>query len=124
MSSRILTFGHDPTLQRTRELLLHHDGFDVVTAANGLEAARVLEHQHFDLLILCHTIREQERSSFLSLFHASDHPAKVLVLFTGTSPLVEPGCDSVFCTFDGPGTLLAAVHGLTDDGYSTPATAA
>jgi DNA-binding response OmpR family regulator len=110
--STILAFGHDTTLLRTRELILRHDGFDVVTATERSEASRLLAEQPVDLLILCHTLREQERESILSLAHASQRHLKTLVLVT-TDYAFTSCQDATLCTFDGPPTLLAAVHQLT-----------
>lgn len=123
MSSRILTFGHDPSLLRSRELLLRNEGFEVVTATEPKEATRVLTEQHVDLLILCHTVREQERQTILSFAHASDHALKALLLIAAPTGFMQSGQNSSLSTLDGPRTLLAAVHGLTDHGLpSQPST--
>lgn len=114
MATKILTFGHDSSLLRTREMLLSRDGFEVVSATERSEAIRLMSEQHVDLLILCHTVRDQERQSMLSLTHTPGHTTKALVLLTGTSSFIDAGLHPVLCTIDGPGSLLATVHDLTD----------
>jgi len=114
MATRILTFGHDPSLLRTREMLLSRDGFEVVSATEGAEATRLFSEQHVDLLILCHTLREQECESMLSLTHTPGHETKALVLRTPTSSFIDAGTHPVMCIIDGPSSLLATVHHLTD----------
>jgi DNA-binding response OmpR family regulator len=111
--SKILAFGHDTTLLQTRELILQHDGFDVVTASEYAEASRILSEQPVDLVLLCHTVREAERQSMLSLAHAVRPDAQVLVLVRASFDNLTQGHDATLCTVGNPRTLLAAVHELT-----------
>jgi DNA-binding NtrC family response regulator len=111
--SKILAFGHDTTLLHTRELILRHDGFDVVATTNRAEAGRILSEQPIDLVILCHTVREPERQTILTLAHASRPDLKVLLLTTSCFSSHAWDRDTTLCTLDGPPGLLAAVHQLT-----------
>jgi DNA-binding response OmpR family regulator len=112
--SKILAFGHDTTLLHTRELILRHDGFDVVATTNRAEASRILSEHPIDLLILCHTVREPERQSLLSLAHAFHPDLKVLLLTTSCFPSDRwDRYSTTLCSLDGPPGLLAAVHQLT-----------
>lgn len=111
--SRILTFGHDTTLLQTREMILRKDGQEVLTATAVDEATRILTEQPIDLLILCHTLRQQERESILSLAHTLQRGVKALVLTSTSSGYIATGLDATLCTNDGPPALLATVHQLT-----------
>jgi DNA-binding response OmpR family regulator len=70
MIHRVLIFGHDMTLLKTRELILSQAGSDICITTDGTEATRILASQSVHLLILCHTLREGDRSAILSIAHS------------------------------------------------------
>ncbi len=47
----ILVADDDPVIRRLLEKRLGQSGYDVTIAANGMEAARLLDHKHFDVVI-------------------------------------------------------------------------
>jgi|UPI000478D7F1 DNA-binding NtrC family response regulator len=56
----ILQIGNDSALRTIRAAVLRLTGASVV-AASSHEAMSILRREHFDLLIFCHTVSEQER---------------------------------------------------------------
>lgn len=57
----ILNVGYEPTLLETRTLVLRAAGY-AVESASSIEA--VMQHfraAHFDVVVLCHSVPEQER---------------------------------------------------------------
>jgi len=56
----ILQVGNNSTLATIRASVLRLTGATVV-AASGDEAMNLLRHEHFDLVVFCHTISLEER---------------------------------------------------------------
>jgi CheY-like chemotaxis protein len=114
MASRILNFGHDRTLLSTRGLVLSHEGFEVVNVTDSRQAIGVLIAQHVDLLVLCHTLAEQELQRILSIARTSGQETKALILLASTSSALPADSSASVCSIDGPRCLLATVHQLID----------
>ena len=47
----ILVADDDPVIRKLFEKRLHREGYEVSVAADGTEAARLLDHEHFDVVI-------------------------------------------------------------------------
>ena len=62
-SARILVFGLDADLELTRKLLLNHAGYIVDAAQDWARYDEFLmsDRSHYRLLILCHTLLEEDR---------------------------------------------------------------
>ena len=56
---RVLVVSRDVPLLRTRDLMLG-TFFSVLTAGTVAEARNLIEEERFDLLVLCHSLTEQE----------------------------------------------------------------
>lgn len=110
----VLSCGHDPLLLKTRDLILSRDGFRVINATGADHAQRILAGESVSLLLLCHTLSEEEFKSLLTAARALRPPPGVLALTANTFNSLTPSADAVFDTCDGPGEFLAAVHGLID----------
>jgi two-component system alkaline phosphatase synthesis response regulator PhoP len=71
MTKKILVIEDDPAISRLVDYSLRHEGFEVITAANGLDGIRKAHNEHPDLLILdvmlpgidgfevCHRLRSE-----------------------------------------------------------------
>jgi DNA-binding response OmpR family regulator len=71
MAKKILVIEDDPAISRLVDYSLRHEGYEVVTAANGLEGIRKAHHEAPDLVILdvmlpgmdgfeiCHRLRSE-----------------------------------------------------------------
>ena len=57
----VLSAGKHRELMLTRTEILKRDGLDVVTAATCEQLLQRLALEHFDLVIFCHTFKEEER---------------------------------------------------------------
>lgn len=62
----ILNVGRDPSLLDTRGMVLRSAGYLVESSASLADAVRRFTANDFDLVILCHSLREEER---LGLMH-------------------------------------------------------
>jgi two-component system alkaline phosphatase synthesis response regulator PhoP len=71
MAKKILVIEDDPAISRLVDYSLRHEGYEVVTASNGLEGIRKAHHETPDLVILdvmlpgmdgfeiCHRLRSE-----------------------------------------------------------------
>ena len=124
MPHQVLIYGHDQILLRTRELILRGHGFDVrVTDVPG-ELFTILATRPLDLLILCHSVDEIERSRILATAHASQKGLSTLLLAVGVgNSFSDSENDAIFSTLDGPQNFLGTVCRLTHEpAPSSPAT--
>ena len=65
MTLTIVSVGHDNSLMPIRTLLLRHAGYAVTEAYTCREALQRLISGQFDLVLICHTITEDEKSEFI-----------------------------------------------------------
>lgn len=65
--ARIFSISYDPTLLRTRELLLEQMGHTVASAEGFAEAFAMCEHEPagFDLMVLGHSIPHQDKRAII-----------------------------------------------------------
>lgn len=74
---RILSVGDDPDLLSTRAELLRLTGAEVVKC-RGRDAAKTLETESFDLVVLCHTLSEQEARDVVGVVERRGGITKIL----------------------------------------------
>jgi DNA-binding response OmpR family regulator len=88
ISARILVFGLDADLELTRKLLLNHAGYvvDAVQDWAGYEGLLMSDGSHYRLVVLCHTLLEEDRKASATL--ARERNIEVLEL-TGPFPPEE-----------------------------------
>jgi len=103
---RVLIVSRDEMLLRTREMI-----FGAYFHATGVgrpsEAQAQLQAMHFDLVVLCHSLRRDEGEILARLAHAQNPPAKVLVLGARTEYCArEPWADDQIGVDAGPFGLL------------------
>ena len=74
--TRILTYGYDAVLLDTRRLLLAQAGYDSESVANPheFEAALAALKPAYGLLILCHTVPEEEQTTISASVEQTDVP--------------------------------------------------
>ena len=78
-NKRVLCISWDPALALTRELLLRHAGYEVVSAL-GPAAREHVTRERADLLVLGHSVpREQKRSLIQSFRQHCNAPVLSLV---------------------------------------------
>ena len=76
---RILSISYDPSLLRTRQLMLEMAGYDVVSAEGFADA---LEHctGRFDLVIVGHSIPQKDKRAIVAELHQRGCDAPLLSL--------------------------------------------
>ena len=108
-ASSILVFGRDPALLESRALVLKQAGYKVRALSSWDEAETT---ELVDLMILCHSLREAERTMILRSAAAQWPSAKKLAM-TPLRGSVE-GRVEVFNSFEGPAKLVERVRSLLD----------
>jgi hypothetical protein len=81
MNSRlsVLIVGRDEMLLKTRAMIFGAY-FQVASAGRPTEAEGRLKSTHFDLIVLCHSLREDECEHLADLAHHHAQPGKALAL--------------------------------------------
>jgi CheY-like chemotaxis protein len=67
----ILAVGFDPSLMRTRSLVLQSAGYIVESASSLKEAVTRFRGGDFDLVLLCHSIPMKDRDQLTCLIRAT-----------------------------------------------------
>jgi DNA-binding response OmpR family regulator len=78
----VLAVGMDAQLLRTRRMLLQSAGYIVATALSMKEAFHLFVNGDFDLVILCHTIPEEEKDGLICMIRASGSLVPVFAIST------------------------------------------
>lgn len=79
MPKRILSVSYDESLLKTREMLLQRQGYAVTSALGYIDAIQLCAPPQFDLLILGHSIPDNDKRQLMRAFRAVD-PAPILAL--------------------------------------------
>lgn len=105
----VLNVGHDAALLETRSLVLRSAGYSVESASSVDEAIQRFRAADFDLVVLCHSVPEQERHRLIRLIR--DHGSSTPVIFVSArSASADNFADLTIV--NRPGGLLRAAHEL------------
>jgi hypothetical protein len=75
----ILCVGHDLVLNRTRRMILERC-FAVMLAQSLSEATALLTGRRFALVLLCHSLMDDDCRSIVDFIHNLQSPVRILVL--------------------------------------------
>ena len=106
---RLLSLGYDPILMPVRSMLLHQAGYEVVEARSLGEALKRIKTGNFDLLLICHSVDEDERDLMIEASRLSLPPVPVLCLTT-TPEYSDLNCSAACST--APEFLADVDHAL------------
>lgn len=84
MPAHLLSFGYDPLIMGVRSMLLRTDGYRVTEVLVFREALRLITEAYFDMVLLCHTVPEEQRAELMG--RAADHDGNMPVLCLSTNP--------------------------------------
>ncbi len=82
----VLSAGTDPQLLATRNAVLKQAGYYVTSAATPLELVDKFFSGDYDLVILCHTISENEQKKIFALIHSYSPSVPVVVITADNRP--------------------------------------
>ncbi len=116
----VLIVGMDLTLLTARKLILSRS-YAVVGALPG-QALDLLQDEHFDLLLVCFSIPQEEASAFIQEAHRnSPHMCIVRLLSDASQWIDHPTAHRLIVVDDsGPEVWLRAVDELLSPGTCAP----
>lgn len=80
MGKKILIIEDDPAISRLVDYTLRHEGYEVITAANGLEGIRKARHEAPDLVILDVMLPGMDGFEICHRLRAEPDTAQLLIL--------------------------------------------
>lgn len=91
-SAFILNIGCDPTILSSRGLVLRSAGFSVVSASSLKKGIGFFRWGYFDAIILCHSLQESDRLSFIRVIRAIGSSVPVNTVYSSdfTAPASLP----------------------------------
>jgi CheY-like chemotaxis protein len=102
----VLAVGTDPSLWKTRSLVLQSAGYMVESASSVKEAFDRFQSGDYDLVLLCHSVPRKDKDRLTSLIRASGSRTPIV------SIAGNPGECDAFATAtleDGPSNFLARI---------------
>lgn len=100
----LLCAGHDVMLNRTRRMILEKC-LSVKTANTEAEAIALLLGEHFDLVLLCYSLPDEECRRIVQAVHSLPLPPRILSMAEGHERLLLGPRDEEFLS-GGPAELL------------------
>lgn len=112
-SLRVLIVSRDEMLLRTREMIL--GGFFEVSGAGRVSEARaLLAGAPFDLIVLCHSLSEDESQQIIELVAALDNKPRILAMSGPGDEPDKPWADTQLRNDAGPYGLLKKCAEMLD----------
>ena len=109
----LLSVGRDPLLMRTRTVLLGEAGYSVMPSFTSRDAFQIFISRHIDLVILCHTIPQEEKSKLIASMKERNNRTPIVCIHVdgeADGKLV----DAYVHSLDGPEVLLSCVAKVLD----------
>ena len=104
----LLSVGLDPLLMRSRTSVLSNAGYSVMPSFTSRDAFQIFASRDIDLVILCHTIPEQEKTKLITSMKERNKRTPIISIHAdgeADGKLV----DAYVHGLDGPETLLSCV---------------
>jgi DNA-binding response OmpR family regulator len=107
---RILTLSHNHELSSLRARILEDAGYAVAAPFGQAAAFIALMNDHFDLLLVCHSMLEKFANEVLRMFREANPNGRILGVVESSSDLPKFKVDRTVTGADGPDALLKAVE--------------
>lgn len=120
MSAKRVLFVHeDPDCRRIYQVILEHQGYEVITSDDGDDAVRRLSRERFDLVLTdLYVASHGERALVERLRHACDVPLVVMSAWSGDAHqrlAEEAGADAFVAIPVAPQHVARVVERLTTE---------
>jgi len=109
----VLSVGRDPLLMRTRTGVLLNAGYSVMPSFTSRDAFQIFSSREIDLVILCHTIPEEEKIKLIGSMKLGNERTPIVCIHVdgeADGKLV----DAYVHSLDGPEALLSCVAEVLD----------
>jgi len=117
-SPAVLLCGNDEETLVLRSKVLELAGIPVTKTRSEADALRLLAGGDVRVVVLCHSLREAQRTVMLKAAGAAEPRARAVVLCVPDIEL-SGRIDVVLTAMDGPAKLVAAVRRLEAEGAET-----
>lgn len=111
---RLLCYGHDELLLYTREKILEQE-FSVETCTQFSELSAILSRGPVEIVVLCHSVPDEECHEVLHCVREYCPGVKVLVLYETAPETCTEDSDKMMECLAGPVTLLNDVRALMEE---------
>jgi DNA-binding response OmpR family regulator len=115
VTTRVLSLSANPELGKLRVMVLRQAGYHVVWPSTKTEAEQVIGDQHFDVLLIGHTISGDTARDLAEAFRGRNPAGKVIAITASAYIMVRT--DKTLRAIDGPEALLEAIQEVLE---STP----
>jgi hypothetical protein len=112
-STHVLSFGHDLSLLQTRQQVLA-TRFQSSAVSNVSDLKEQISSEEIDMVVLCHTLSEEERRAALEIAECSLPSTKVLTLVSNTTTATFRSKHTLYGLVD-PRELLEKVTEVLND---------
>jgi DNA-binding response OmpR family regulator len=119
MHGTILVYGNEPMLLTTRGLILEKAGYRLFTARTVSDAMFVLMNHQIDIIVLCQSLKDEERRGILKTAHALQPKVRCAVLDFEENQVATDGVDLIR-GLAGPTTLLNAIGKILAQKVTVP----
>lgn len=109
---KILLVSYEHALLRTRMMLLHSSGYQVVMADNIGAARDICRTISLDLVIIGHSIPSSDQADLAAVVHHDCPGVPVMVILRSELENNAAGFDYTVNAQDGPGVLLNVVNSI------------
>jgi CheY-like chemotaxis protein len=109
----ILSVDDEPSILVSRQLILEHEGYEVLSATDGEQALRMFAGQPVDLVLLDYVMPGMDGGAVAK--EIKNHNPQVPIVLVTASPVEEQtlGCVDCFISKgDGPALLLVKIKQL------------
>lgn len=114
----VLSVGFDPSLLRTRSLVLQSAGYLVESVSSLKEAVDRFQCGDFALVLLCHSVPRKNRDRLTSMIRASGSPTPIVSI---AGNLGECDAFATATLEDGPSNFLAHIRDVLAKAEKAPA---
>jgi CheY-like chemotaxis protein len=114
----VLAVGTDPSLLKTRSLVLQSAGYMVESASSLKEAVDRFQSGDFALVLLCHSVPRKDRDRLTSVIRASGSRTPIVSI---AGNLGECDAFATATLEDGPSNFLARIRDVLAKAEKAPA---
>lgn len=104
---QVLSVGYDRHLMLSRSLLLRNSGYEVTEAYSRHQALAFARSDATDLLLICHTVPENEQRALISAVHKQRLPIPILCM--SESDFLPAPLEGSIMVSNTPAELLAEI---------------
>jgi DNA-binding NtrC family response regulator len=110
----LICYGHDDLLLFTRKKILERE-FSVETCTQVPELDAALSRGPVEVIVICHSVPDEECHEVVLRVREQSPSAKVLVLYEAVPEVCTEDSDKTMECLEGPSTLLRDVRALMEE---------